>query len=90
MYDAGRTFVFEQNTEVLWINFRNYITPLLDRMQNSDGLLGYTFVKVATDAKARLKAKLTVIPVEAVEDFDLDVYLVDDLTVTEQTEQTEQ
>lgn len=84
MYDAGRTFVFEQNTEVLWINFRNYITPLLDRMQNSDGLLGYTFVKVATDAKARLKAKLTVIPVEAVEDFDLDVYLVDDLTVTEQ------
>lgn len=84
MYDAGRTFVFEQNTEVLWINFKNYITPLLDRMQNSDGLLGYTFVKVATDAKARLKAKLTVIPVEAVEDFDLDVYLVDDLTVTEQ------
>lgn len=90
MYDAGRTFVFEQNTEVLWINFKNYITPLLDRMQTSDGLLGYTFVKVATDAKARLKAKLTVIPVEAVEDFDLDVYLVDDLTVTEQTEQTEQ
>ena len=84
MYDAGRTFVFEQNTEVLWTNFKNYITPLLDRMQNSDGLLGYTFVKVATDAKARLKAKLTVIPVEAVEDFDLDVYLVDDLTVTEQ------
>ena len=84
MYDAGRTFVFEQNTEVLWTNFRNYITPLLDRMQSSDGLLGYTFVKVATDAKARLKAKLTVIPVEAVEDFDLDVYLVDDLTVTEQ------
>ena len=90
MYDAGRTFVFEQNTEVLWTNFRNYITPLLDRMQSSDGLLGYTFVKVATDAKARLKAKLTVIPVEAVEDFDIDVYLVDDLTVTEQTEQTEQ
>ena len=84
MYDAGRIFVFEQNTEVLWINFKNYITPLLDRMQSSDGLLGYTFVKVATDAKARLKAKLTVIPVEAVEDFDLDVYLVDDLTVTEQ------
>lgn len=84
MYDAGRIFTFEQNTEVLWTNFKNYITPLLDRMQNSDGLLGYTFVKVATDAKARLKAKLTVIPVEAVEDFDLDVYLVDDLTVTEQ------
>lgn len=84
MYDAGRIFVFEQNTEILWTNFKNYITPLLDRMQNSDGLLGYTFVKVATDAKARLKAKLTVIPVEAVEDFDLDIYLVDDLTVTEE------
>ena len=46
-------------------------------------LLLINFVKVATDAKARLRARLTLIPVDAVEDFEIDVYVVDDLTVSE-------
>lgn len=83
LYNASRAYVFEQNTDVLFINFKNYVTPILERMKTSDGLIGYNFVKVATDAKARLRARLTLIPVEAVEDFEIDVYLVDDLTVTE-------
>jgi hypothetical protein len=83
MYEASRKYTFEQNTETLWINFQSYITPLLDRMQSGNGILGYTFVKQKTDAKARLKAKLTIIPVEAVEDFDLHVELADSLNVSE-------
>lgn len=83
LYNASRAYVFEQNTDVLFINFKNYVTPILERMKTGDGLIGYNFVKVATDAKARLRARLTLIPVEAVEDFEIDVYLVDDLTVSE-------
>lgn len=83
MYEASRKYTFEQNTETLWINFQAYITPLLDRMQTGNGILGYTFIKQKTDAKARLKARLNLVPVEAVEDFDLEVYLTDDLTVSE-------
>lgn len=83
MYEASRKYTFEQNTETLWINFQSYITPLLDKMQAGNGILGYTFIKQKTNAKARLKAKLNLIPVEAVEDFDLEVVLADDLTVSE-------
>ena len=83
MYEASRKYTFEQNTETLWINFQSYITPLLDRMQSGNGILGYTFIKQKTNAKARLQAKLTLIPVEAVEDFDLYVELADDLKVSE-------
>ena len=35
------------------------------------------FVKVYTDKKATLKAKIRIIPIEAVEDFDLEVSLED-------------
>lgn len=83
MYEASRKYTFEPNTETLWINFQSYITPLLDKMQTGDGILGYTFIRQKTDAKARLKARLNLIPVEAVEDFDLEVRLADDLTVSE-------
>lgn len=83
LYNASRAYVFEQNTDVLFIKFKNYVTPILERMKTGDGLIGYNFVKVATDAKARLRARLTLIPVDAVEDFEIDVYLVDDLTVSE-------
>lgn len=83
LYEASRRYVFEQNTEVLWIDFRNYVTPLLDRMKSNGAILGYTFEKVETSAKARLRARLTIIPIEAVEDFEIDVYLVDDLKLSE-------
>lgn len=83
MYDAAKRYTFEQNTEILWLNFQSYITPLLDRMLTGNGLLGYRFIRQKTDAKARLKARLNIIPVEAVEDFDLEVYMTDDLTVVE-------
>lgn len=83
MYEASRKYTFEQNTETLWINFQSYITPLLDKMQSGNGILGYTFIKQKVDAKARLKARLNLVPVEAVEDFELEVYLTDDLTVSE-------
>lgn len=83
MYEASRKFAFEQNSEVLWINFQAYIKPLLDTMQTGNGILGYKFIKVNTDKKARLKAKLKIVPIEAVEDFELEVLLVDDLTVNE-------
>lgn len=83
MYEASKKYTFEQNTETLWINFQAYVTPLLDRMQTGNGILGYQFIRQKTDAKARLKARLNLVPIEAVEDFDLEVYLTDDLTVSE-------
>lgn len=83
MYEAARKYTFEQNTETLWINFQSYITPLLDQMQSGNGILGYQFTRLTTPKKARVKARLSIVPVEAVEDFELEVFLTDDLTVSE-------
>jgi len=83
MYATANKYTFEQNSEVLWINFKSQITPLLDRMQSGNGIEGYKLVKQATDKKARLKAKVVIIPIEAVEDFELEVSLEDSLEVVE-------
>lgn len=82
-YNAARTLTFEPNTEMLWIRFKAYIQPLLDQMQNNNGILGYKFTRLKTDAKARLKCSIAVVPVEAVEDFEIKVVLTDDLSVSE-------
>lgn len=83
LYRAGRKFTFEPNSDVLWINFTNAITPLLEEMKSGQGIKGYTITQEATTAKATLKAKIRIIPIEAVEDFDLTVELTDSIVVTE-------
>lgn len=80
LYNAGRKYAFEQNSEVLWTNYKAEITPILDEMRVTGGLFGYRFEKVATDRKATLKAKLTIVPIEAVEDFELNISVERDST----------
>ena len=84
LYFASNKYTFEQNSEVLWINFKSQITPLLDKMQSGNGVEGYKLVRQATDKKARLKARVVLVPIEAVEDFELEVSLEDSLEVVEQ------
>jgi hypothetical protein len=50
---------------------------MLDRMKADQGVRGYKIEKVYTDKKATLKAKVRIIPIEAVEDFILEVSLED-------------
>ena len=84
MYATANKYTFEQNSEVLWVNFKSQITPLLDQMQSGNGIEGYKLVKQATDKKARLRARVVIIPIEAVEDFELEVSLEDSLEVVEE------
>lgn len=83
LYDASRKFTFEPNNELLWVRFTSFVSPYLDKIQSGNGILGYKFERVATTAKARLACKLIIIPVEAVEDFEIEIILTDDLTVVE-------
>ena len=46
-------------------------------MKADQGVRDYKIVKEFTDKKATLKAKIRIIPIEAVEDFDLEVSLED-------------
>ena len=77
LYVACRRFTFDPNSDLLWIKFENAITPTLDRMKADQGIRDYRIIPVATDKKATLKAKLRIIPIEAVEDFDIEIALED-------------
>lgn len=83
LYRAARAHTFEPNTDTLWFNFKGAITPLLDRMKNNQGIKGYQIIKVPTKKKGLLVAVIKIIPIEAVEDFDLTVELTDTIEVTE-------
>ena len=80
LYSATRQFTFEPNSDLLWINFVNAIKPTLEEMKADQGIAGYKISKVATDKKALLVAKIRIVPIEAVEDFDISVYLEDSLS----------
>lgn len=82
LYNACRRFTFEPNSDVLWFNFTNAITPLLDRMKANQGLRDYRIVRVQSSKRATLKARIRIVPIEAVEDFDIEVSLEDSLGVT--------
>lgn len=83
LYRAGRKYTFDPNSDVLWTNFKSEIIPLLEEMRSGQGIRGYKIVKEATNQKATLKARITIIPIEAVEDFDLTLELSDSIEVTE-------
>lgn len=77
LYVACRRFTFDPNSDTLWFNFVNAIRPTLDEMKADQGIRDYKVLKVSTTQKATLKAKIRIIPIEAVEDFDLEISLED-------------
>jgi len=79
VYVACRRFTFDPNSDILWINFCNAIRPTLEKMKADQGIKDYKFIKVRTSQKAVLKAKIRIVPIEAVEDFDISLYLEDSL-----------
>lgn len=84
LYEAAREFTFEQNTNLLWTNFKAAVTPLLDRFVTSNGLESYSLRREEVTEKAKLKAIINIRPIEAVEDFDLTVNITDEVEVVEE------
>ena len=82
LYTACRQFTFDPNSDLLWINFVNAIKPTLEAMKADQGIKGYTISKAANEGnkKALLTARIRIVPIEAVEDFDISIYLEDSLT----------
>lgn len=86
VYVTCRRLTFDPNSNMLWINFRSLIKPTLEKMKADQGIKDYKFVKNETDRKALLSAKIRIVPIEAVEDFEIGLYLEDnleDVVVTE-------
>lgn len=77
LYVACRKFTFDPNSDTLWVNFCNAIRPTLDAMKADQGIRDYKILKLEAAQKATLKARIRIIPIEAVEDFDLEISLED-------------
>lgn len=86
VYTTCRRLTFDPNSNNLWINFRSLLTPMLEEMKADQGIKDYKFVKNDTDRKALLSAKIRIVPIEAVEDFDIGIYLEDTLDEVALTE----
>lgn len=81
IYRTARKLTFEQNSDVLWVNFKAELTPLLDRMLHGYGISNYK-LQIDTDSphygeRATLCVKVIISPVESVEDFYVSVVMVD-------------
>lgn len=84
VYRTSRKLTFEQNNDVLWVNFKSEIAPLLDRMLHGYGISSY---KLQLDTKhprygekATLCVKIIISPIEPVEDFYVSIVMQDDNT----------
>lgn len=80
LFIASQRLLFEQNSTILWVNFKALITPLLDRMMTGQGISGYKITRIETNSKSVVKANIQIIPIEAVEEFDITVILTDEIT----------
>lgn len=81
-YRVARQLTFEQNNDILWVNFKGLIAPTLDRMLTGYGISGYKIVRDTEHEKASEKAtvcaKIILYPVYPVEDFYITIVLKDD------------
>lgn len=85
LYSAAREFTFEQNGDILWVNFSARIKPLLDKALSGNGIKGYKLIKEETNKKGRLKARIRIVAIEAVEDFDLTLEMTDSIESVEES-----
>ena len=81
VYRSARRVTFEQDSDVMWLNFKTDIATLLDRMKSGYGISGYKIIRNYEHARAAEKAtvcaKIVLYPTYAVEDFYIDVILKD-------------
>lgn len=77
VYAAAKSLTFEQNSDVLWINFKSKVVPTLEGMKSGNGLSDYKIERLTTDKRATVKAKITLYVVEAVEDWDFTIEISD-------------
>lgn len=82
-YITAKKYMFEQNNDILWVNFKAGLTPLLDQMLSGQGLSGYKIIKGATKEKSKVVATIKLYPVYAVEDFDITVVISDEEVTVE-------
>lgn len=83
-YTSAKSLMFEQNSDLLWNKFKTKMTPLLDKMISGYGLSSYKLIRGTTKyngdplAKGEVAAIIKIVPLYAVEDFEITVVMSDE------------
>ena len=91
LYEASQSLLFEQNTDVLWLSFKNLVTPLLETMVSNYILSSYSIVKYNVDPETgqavpsyKVLSAIRIVPINSVEVFELQIELENnEVTVAE-------
>lgn len=78
MIDNALNYSFENNSDILWLNYKSRIEAYLDKLISNNMLYTYTLQRVNERAGSTLKAQLTLYPVQPVENWDIEIMLKDD------------
>lgn len=78
VYTVCKGLMFDPNDDILWVNFKNAVTPLLEKMKSGQGITSYRLVKIQSNARGTMTAKIIISPIEAVETFDITIELTDE------------
>lgn len=91
LYEASQQTLFEQNTDVTWLNYKSLILPLLETMVSDYILQDYAVTRLYTDPNTgfavpayEIMAVIRIQPINSVEVFDLTIYMenTDEFTIT--------
>lgn len=82
IYENSQNTLFEQNTDVTWLNFKNGVTPLLDRMVSNYILTDYSIERYVNDPETgdpvpayKVLGVVRVQPINSIEVIDLTVQI---------------
>lgn len=75
VYTTAKRYMFEQNNDVLQVNFQNAVEPTLKAMKAGNGIKNYSFKFNKTSDKTKLSVTIKIVPVYAVEDFDISIVM---------------
>lgn len=82
-YRVAKSLIYEQNNETLWLNFKSQVAPFLDQLKSSSGIADYKLIKLDTHydgsrlGKEEFACAIRIIPVYAVESFEITVVVSD-------------
>lgn len=82
LYTVLTSKTFNPNSDTLWYSFKSAITPILETMVNTDGIADYEIRRSENTQKGTMSAVIRLVPIEAVEDFEITISLENSLEET--------
>lgn len=82
-YRVAKSLIYEQNNETLWLNFKSQVAPFLEQLKSGAGIADYKLLKLDTHyngsslGKEEFACAIRIIPVYAVESFEITVVVSD-------------